>query len=109
MVIKEDRGWGPEEAEPPEQRLVLSVVRRHVGSQQLHAGQLVGDARIAEGKAIHLLAGHAPVGIEVEQYRLALRIRERRIELIDALDAAPGHRSLLRRAGGRSPPFPPPQ
>src|SRR5204863_1832926 len=109
MVIKEDRGWWAEETKPLEQRFVVSVVRRHIGPQQLHAGQLVGDPGIVEGEAIHLLARDAPVGVEVEYRRLAPCVRERRIELVDALDATPGQRFRLRGARTRGQPFQRPQ
>ena len=39
-AIEEDRSWWPEQTEPLEERLVLRVVRRHVGPEQLHASQL---------------------------------------------------------------------
>src|SRR5215470_15942602 len=108
-AIEEDRARRPEQTEPLEERLVLRVIRRDVGPEQLHAGQLGGDARISEGEAVHLLAGDAPIRIEVEQYRLAARACEHGIELVDALDAPPGRRLDLRGARTRSQSFQRPQ
>ena len=34
MVIEEDRTWWPEQTKPFEERLILSAVRRHIGSEQ---------------------------------------------------------------------------
>src|SRR5215468_335353 len=108
-AVEEDRARRPEQTEPLEERPVLRVVRRHVGPEQLHAGQLGGDARITEGEAVHLLARDAPIRIEVEQYRLAARVCEHGIELVDALDAPPCRRPDLRGARTRSQSFQRPQ
>src|SRR5215470_13601327 len=108
-AIKEDRARRTEQAEPLEERPVLRVVRRHVGPEQLHAGQLASDARITEGEAVHLLARDAPIRIEVEQYRLAARACEHGIELVDARDEPPSRRPDLRGARTRSQSFQRPQ
>jgi len=58
-----------------EQRLVLGIIGRHVRLQQACARELGLDAGVGEGEALHFLAGHAPVRIEVEHRRLAGRSR----------------------------------
>src|SRR5690606_8042603 len=64
-AVKEDDPRRPEQAEALEQRLVLVVVGGDVGLEQQHLAHALRHPRVAEGEALHLLARHAPVGIEV--------------------------------------------
>ena len=65
-LVEEHDPRRAEEPEPLEQRLVLGGVLRDVDLQQHHLRELGLDLRIAEGKPFHLLARHAPVGVEVD-------------------------------------------
>src|SRR5690242_15809179 len=67
--VEEDDARRPEKREALEQRAMRLVARRHVGLQEQHAVELGAHARIGEGELFHLLARHAPVGIEVEHRR----------------------------------------
>ena len=78
LRVEEDDSRRAEQREALEQRLVLRGVRGHVRLQQQHAVELRLHARLAEGEGLHLLAGDAPVGIEVEHHRLARRGELRR-------------------------------
>src|SRR5687768_3091931 len=64
--IEEDRAGRAEQAETPQELTIVVVVRGDVGLQQQRAGELLLHLRVGEGVALHLLAGHAPVGVEIE-------------------------------------------
>ena len=49
--------------------------------QQQHAIHARPHLRVGKRKALHFLAGHAPVGVEIEHHRPAARLRELLLEL----------------------------
>ena len=55
--------------------------------QQYHVIEARPHIGIAEGLVLELLAGHAPVGVEVQQHRFAAGGGELRLEVIQGLDA----------------------
>src|ERR1700709_1835427 len=71
IAIEEDRSRRPEQAEALEQFAVVRIVRGDVRLQQRRALQSGLDRCVAEGEALHFLAGHAPVGVEIKHYRAA--------------------------------------
>src|SRR5436190_6136344 len=71
LRIEEDDPRWAEEREALKQRLVLGGVCGHVHLQKQHAVELLLHRRLAESEVLHLLAGHAPVRIEIEHHRLA--------------------------------------
>ena len=78
-----------------QQRLVFRRVGRDVNLQQQHAAHFGFDARVAEGKRLHFLAGHAPVGVEVEHHRPARGLEPciqlgKRADALELLERVPG-------------------
>src|SRR3546814_10110823 len=68
----------------------LLVVGGDVGLEQDEVRQRRLHARVGEGVGLHFLARHAPVGIEVEQQRLARGLRggQLAVEVFAGLDRA---------------------
>ena len=64
------------------------VVVGHVGLEQHGVGERATHSRVGKGVALHLLAAHAPVRVEVEHDALSPRGRslELRIEPVEPLD-----------------------
>ena len=89
----------PQDREALEELAVSRVVCRHVRLDQIEPIHRRGDGRVGEGIALHLLAGDAPVGVEVEQKRASARLgtRERRVERGTCRHALePGRRRVAR-------------
>ena len=62
-------------------------IRGHIHLQQQQSVQALTHCRIGEGVALHLLARHAPVGIEIQHHRFVLggdtQLLRQLIEIID--------------------------
>src|SRR5436190_11774956 len=69
LRVEEDDARRSEEPEALEQRAVGCVGRRNIRLQEQHAIELGAHPRIGQGEFLHLLARHAPVGIEIEHHR----------------------------------------
>src|ERR1700694_3892665 len=65
LRVKEDDSRRTEERKALEQGAVLLAVRSHVGLQEQHRVHLRPDLRVGESELLHLLARHAPVGVEI--------------------------------------------
>src|SRR5258706_14094771 len=80
LRVEKNDPWWAEEREALEKRTVRGARRPEVWLQEQHAVELGTHPRVGEGELLHLLARHAPVGIEVEHRRLSRR-REALVEL----------------------------
>src|SRR5512138_2652672 len=97
LRIEEDNARRTEQRKALEERAMHFAVRGDVGLQHAHPLQLAAHPRVREGEALHLLARHAPVGVEVQHHgppgslQLTVQFRER-------ADARPAHRRHFRLA-----------
>src|SRR5258706_5657780 len=90
LRVEKNDPWRAEEREALEKRAVRGVRRRDVCLQEQHAVELGTHPRVGEGELLHLLARHAPVGIEVEHRRLSRR-REALADLGHRRDPGESH------------------
>src|SRR5664279_2449407 len=94
--VEEDRAGRAEQAEAPQELAVQVVVGGDIGLQEQRAGELLLHRQVAEGEALHLLARHAPVGVEVEQHWPARRAYGG-VELVDAANELEDRRGCRAR------------
>ena len=80
LFVKEQGGRRAEELEALQQGFVVCVVGGDIGLQQYSVLQFGLHGRIAESKAFHLLARHAPVGVEIQHHGLAVGLGDARIQ-----------------------------
>ncbi|MNE89690.1 hypothetical protein D3C80_1871320 [compost metagenome] len=69
-----------------EQGCLLGIVGRYVGLQQHRIGQLGLHRWVAEGVFLKLFAGDTPVGVQIQHHRLALRLLQRLVKLLNVID-----------------------
>ena len=89
IVAEEDNGRRTEYPEASQERLIRLIVGRDVRLQQHGVRERVLDAAVGERVLLHFLAGHAPVGVEIQHRGLsrARRAGERPIQVVHRLDA----------------------
>ena len=68
---KENNRWWPKDPEALQEFLVQIIVCGNVSLQQYSVCQCRLHTRVGEGVFLHLDAGHAPVGVEVEHRSFA--------------------------------------
>src|SRR6267143_1980361 len=95
LRIKEDDSRRAEKRKALEQRAVGFIVGGNVCLQKHYALERGAHARIRERVRLHLLARHAPVGVEIEHRRLAGRVQPL-LQLAEGCNAYPRQ----RRGGG---------
>src|SRR5579863_9348534 len=81
----EGDGRGSDDAEALEQRFLVGGAVRHVRAQERSVCERALYGRIREGIALHLLAGGAPVGGEIDQHPapVSARLRNLMVEIGD--------------------------
>src|SRR3989338_1723317 len=89
-IEKQDAGRAIQ-AEAFEQSLVGLAVGGHVRLQQQHRFELGLHGGVGEGKALHFLAGDAPVGVKIQHHRLPARLSDAAIEIRDVHDTGELH------------------
>ena len=91
---------GPKRLNRLSSALSSALLRGHVGLEQQRPGQPGLHRRIGEGEALHLLARHAPVGVEVEHDR-ATGAAQHGVQFLDAAHRREAHRQAIAAATGR--------
>ena len=83
-------GRGAEDPEALQQRLIGCVVGRDIGLQQHGTCERPLHGFVGEGITLHLFAGDAPIGIEIEHHRTTGRCRSGKftVEPVRAFDGA---------------------
>ena len=97
VFAEEDDRWRPEDTESFQECLVFLIVGSDIRLQQYRAGQCCLHPCVGECVMLHLQAGNAPVGIEIEHGCLPLTgcLRERLIKVVDGLDSAKLESTML--------------